>query len=245
MCNFRRKRVWGASDNVHSYVTFFRGGLPNQSTIIIVFILIWIMMNNRLQSALRRRDAKLRRKLRKQEEVAKNIDLAILFTFQTIRRQQLVILELQAGQDGHNAKAEEGREQMGLDGKQEEQEVVKEEEEEEEEGHLATDSDSGVVVGEGGFWLEAGVGRSVSGVMARQEGSSKQVPKSRAELEAGKRFELETEVKRVYINHRSVTRVRDLKYRRITRTKARSMEELREKLREGPLFTKEEGFSHA
>ena len=133
---------------------------------------------------------------------------------------------------------------MGLDGEQEEQEVVKEVEEE--EGHVVTDSDSGVVVGEGGFWLEAGVGRSVSGVMARQqEGSSKQVPKSRAELEPGKRFELETGVKRVYINHRSVTRVRDLKYRRITRTKARSMEELREKLREGSLFTKEEGFSHA
>ena len=125
---------------------------------------------------------------------------------------------------------------------EDEQGVVKEEE----QGQVATDSDSGVVVGEGGFWLEAGVGRSVSGVMARQEVSSKQLSKSRAELEAGgKRFELETGVKRVYINHRSVTRVRDLKYRRITRTKARSMEELREKLREGPGFTKEEGFSHA
>ena len=154
-----------------------------------------------------------------------------------------MILELQAGQDGCSAKAEEDGEQMGLGGGQEEQEVVKEKEEE--GGQVATDSDSGVVVGEGGFWLEAGVGRSVSGVMARQEVSSKQVSKSRAELEAGKRFELETGVKRVYINHRSVTRLRDLKYRRITRTKARSMEELREKLREGPLFTKEEGFSHA
>ena len=160
-----------------------------------------------------------------------------------------MIFELQ-GEGGHSAKAKEGNPvSVGLDEEQEEQEVVKEEEEEEGEGgQVATDSDSGVVVGEGGFWLEAGVGRSVSGVMARQEqASSKQLSKSRAELEAGgKRFELETAgVKRVYINHRSVTRVRDLKYRRITRTKARSMEELREKLREGPLFTKEEGFSHA
>ena len=156
-----------------------------------------------------------------------------------------MILELQAGQDGCSAKAEEEGEHMGLDGEEEDQEVVKEEEE---GGQVATDSDSGVVVGEGGFWLEAGVGRSVSGVMARQEqASNKQLSKSRAELEGGgKRFDLETAgVKRVYINHRSVTRVRDLKYRRITRTKARSMEELREKLREGPLFTKEEGFSHA
>ena len=153
-----------------------------------------------------------------------------------------MIHELQTGQDGGSAKAEEEK-QLGLDEEQEdEQGVVKEEE----QGQVATDSDSGVVVGEGGFWLEAGVGRSVSGVMARQEVSSKQLSKSRAELEAGgKRFEMETGVKRVYINHRSVTRVRDLKYRRITRTKARSMEELREKLREGPGFTKEEGFSHA
>ena len=155
-----------------------------------------------------------------------------------------MILELQAGQDGRSGKAEEG-EQLGLDEEEEEQEGIKEEQEQE-KGQVATDSDSGVVVGEGGFWLEAGVGRSVSGVMARQEVSSKQLSKSRGDLETGgKRFELETGVKRVYINHRSVTRVRDLKYRRITRTKARSMEELREKLREGPLFTKEEGFSHA
>ena len=151
----------------------------------------------------------------------------------------MVILELQSD-GGRSAKVEE-KKQNGLNEGQEVQKVAKEEE----EGQVATDSDSGVVVGEGGFWLEAGVGRSVSGVMARQEASGKQLSKSRVELEAGKRFEMEAGVKRVYINHRSVTRVRDLKYRRITRTKARSMEELREKLREGPLFTKEEGFSHA
>ena len=63
---------------------------------------------------------------------------------------------------------------------------------------------------------------------ARHVGGGTSAGMRRAELEAGKRFELETGVKRVYINHRSVTRLRDLKYRRITRTKARSMEELRE-----------------
>ena len=198
---------------------------------------------NRLQSALKRRDAKLRRKLRNHEEVRRNKnDFNFELNFQTIRRQQLVILELQSD-GGRSAKVEE-KKQVGLNEGQEVQQVAKEGEEE--EGQVATDSDSGVVVGEGGFWLEAGVGRSVSGVMARQEASGKQLSKSRVELEAGKRFEMEAGVKRVYINHRSVTRVRDLKYRRITRTKARSMEELREKLREGPLlFSKEEGFSHA
>ena len=90
----------------------------------------------------------------------------------------------------------------------------------------STDSDSGVVVGEGRG--EPGVGRSISGVMARQS----------QEISEGH--------KRVYLNHRAVRRVRDLKYRRITRTKARSMEELREKLRDRPVYAREEGgFSHA
>ena len=83
--------------------------------------------------------------------------------------------------------------------------------------------------------------------LTRQEtSSSSNTSRPRPVMETlGKSFEYETGVKRVYINHRSVTRVRDLKYRRITRTKARSMEELREKLREGPMYAKEEGFSHA
>ena len=162
--------------------------------------------------------------------------------FQTIRKQQLVILELRGEgrtsvKDGH----------VGF----EEQVEEKEEVTREEVGNVATDSDSGVVVGEVGSWCDfaAGVGRSVSGVMAltRQEtSSSSNTSRPRPVMETlGKSFECETGVKRVYINHRSVTRVRDLKYRRITRTKARSMEELREKLREGPMYAKEEGFSHA
>ena len=50
----------------------------------------------------------------------------------------------------------------------EEQVEEKEEVIREEVGNVATDSDSGVVVGEVGSWcdLAAGVGRSVSGVMA-------------------------------------------------------------------------------
>ena len=37
--------------------------------------------------------------------------------------------------------------------------------------------------------------------------------------------------KRVFLNHRSVTRLKDIKYKRISKTKSKSMEELREKLR--------------
>ena len=37
--------------------------------------------------------------------------------------------------------------------------------------------------------------------------------------------------KRVFLNHRSVTRLKDIKYKRISKTKSKSMEELRDKLR--------------
>ena len=39
------------------------------SSSILMMLIMMIMISNRLQSALRRRDAKLRRKLRNQEEV--------------------------------------------------------------------------------------------------------------------------------------------------------------------------------
>ena len=42
--------------------------------------------------------------------------------------------------------------------------------------------------------------------------------------------------KRVYLNHRSVTRLKDIKYKRISKTKSKSMEELRDKLRQGEHF---------
>merc|ERR1712106_761383 len=42
--------------------------------------------------------------------------------------------------------------------------------------------------------------------------------------------------KRVFLNHRSVTRLKDIKYKRISKTKSKSMEELRDKLRDSPLL---------
>lgn len=37
--------------------------------------------------------------------------------------------------------------------------------------------------------------------------------------------------RRVYLNHRNITKMKDIKYKRITKTKSKSMEELRDKLR--------------
>ena len=42
--------------------------------------------------------------------------------------------------------------------------------------------------------------------------------------------------KRVFLNHRSVTRLKDIKYKRISKTKSKSMEELRDKLRDSPFL---------
>ena len=39
--------------------------------------------------------------------------------------------------------------------------------------------------------------------------------------------------RRVYLNHRNITKMKDIKYKRITKTKSKSMEELRDKLRQG------------
>lgn len=37
--------------------------------------------------------------------------------------------------------------------------------------------------------------------------------------------------RRVFLNHRNITRMKDVKYKRISKTKSKSMEELRDKLR--------------
>ena len=42
--------------------------------------------------------------------------------------------------------------------------------------------------------------------------------------------------RRVYLNHRNITKMKDIKYKRITKSKSKSMEELRDKLREGLHF---------
>ena len=42
--------------------------------------------------------------------------------------------------------------------------------------------------------------------------------------------------RRVYLNHRNITKMKDIKYKRITKSKSKSMEELRDKLRKGLHF---------
>ena len=42
--------------------------------------------------------------------------------------------------------------------------------------------------------------------------------------------------RRVYLNHRNITKMKDIKYKRITKSKSKSMEELRDKLREDYIF---------
>jgi len=53
--------------------------------------------------------------------------------------------------------------------------------------------------------------------------------------------------RRVYLNHRNITKMKDIKYKRITKTKSKSMEELRDKLRDSPfpLDKDDIGFSYA
>ena len=58
--------------------------------------------------------------------------------------------------------------------------------------------------------------------------------------------------RRVYLNHRNITKMKDIKYKRITKTKSKSLEELRDKLRDSPfaLSSKDQegseiGFSYA
>ena len=43
--------------------------------------------------------------------------------------------------------------------------------------------------------------------------------------------------RRVYLNHRNITKMKDIKYKRITKSKSKSMEELRDKLRKGLHFS--------
>ena len=45
--------------------------------------------------------------------------------------------------------------------------------------------------------------------------------------------------RRVYLNHRNITKMKDIKYKRITKSKSKSMEELRDKLRKGLHFLPE------
>ena len=58
--------------------------------------------------------------------------------------------------------------------------------------------------------------------------------------------------RRVYLNHRNITKMKDIKYKRITKTKSKSLEELRDKLRDSPFALSsrdqegsEIGFSYA
>jgi len=53
--------------------------------------------------------------------------------------------------------------------------------------------------------------------------------------------------RRVYLNHRNITKMKDIKYKRITKSKSKSMEELRDKLRDSPFPLDKDviGFSFA
>ena len=117
------------------------------------------------------------------------------------------------------------------------------------------DSDSGVVVSEAEVSMQR-INRSVSGVIKyggtrenklyqRYLKSSKSEKNENAVLEyPNDRIIISLEQrttpsepktsdpsKRVFLNHRSVTRLKDIKYKRISKTKSKSMEELRDKLR--------------
>ena len=118
------------------------------------------------------------------------------------------------------------------------------------------DSDSGVVFSEAEVSQQR-INRSVSGVikyMGTQENTGDIISKYQRSLKSEKDnnptrspndpiiISLEQRTtpsepktsdpsKRVFLNHRSVTRLKDIKYKRISKTKSKSMEELRDKLR--------------
>ena len=73
------------------------------------------------------------------------------------------------------------------------------------------------------------IGRSVSEVM-RDRDDSTLSDKDIKTVDVGDKNQ-----KRLYLNHRSVTRLKDLKYKRISKTHSRSLEELRLKLRFGKM----------
>jgi len=132
------------------------------------------------------------------------------------------------------------------------------------------DSDSGVVVSEAEVSMMR-INRSVSGVIKyggtrenklyqRYLKSSKSEKNENAVLEYPNDpiiISLEQRTtpsepktsdpsKRVFLNHRSVTRLKDIKYKRISKTKSKSMEELRDKLRDSPFTDRETSrYSHA
>ena len=117
------------------------------------------------------------------------------------------------------------------------------------------DSDSGVVVSEAEVSMQR-INRSVSGVI--KYGGTRENKLYQRYLKSSKSEKNENAVleypndpiiisleqrntpsepktsdpsKRVFLNHRSVTRLKDIKYKRISKTKSKSMEELRDKLR--------------
>ena len=123
---------------------------------------------------------------------------------------------------------------------------------------IAEDSDSEVLCSEIGNGLivkktvnmrngkkQQTVNRSVSGFICRlgtkeqERGSEKFGSNLNSTLsnEDLKHDPSDPNHKRVYLNHRSVTRLKDIKYKRISKTKSKSMEELRDKLRQGEHFS--------
>ena len=104
---------------------------------------------------------------------------------------------------------------------------------------LGEDSDSGVLCSETGQWRKD-VNAPVSGAICRLGTQEKEEGIEKLETNL---YSTQSNVvlrpdpsdpspKRVYLNHRSVTRLKDIKYKRISKTKSKSMEELRDKLRQ-------------
>ena len=93
---------------------------------------------------------------------------------------------------------------------------------------MKEDSDSGVVINDVDPENRK-IGRSVSEVMRAREDSTLR-DKEIKTFDVGDKNQ-----KRLYLNHRSVTRLKDLKYKRISKTHSRSLEELRLKLRFGKM----------
>ena len=93
---------------------------------------------------------------------------------------------------------------------------------------MKEDSDSGVVINDVDSENRK-IGRSVSEVTRGREDSTLN-DKDIKTVDVGDKNQ-----KRLYLNHRSVTRLKDLKYKRISKTHSRSLEELRLKLRFGKM----------
>ena len=96
---------------------------------------------------------------------------------------------------------------------------------------IKKDSDSGVVIDDVDSDTKK-IARSVSGAMRANtpfDGSDNAKDINSSDVSNRKQ-------KRLFSNHRSVTRLKDLKYKRISKTNSRSLEELRLRLRFDELY---------